>query len=296
MRVPARETDAEKLRIRDIGLKAGFDRGGRISPDVTPTPEGMATPLDGVIDISDKMSADGKVDWTAPEGRWVLMRFGYTPTDAINAPAPPEGVGLECDKLSREALDLHFTGMMAEVLKQAGPLAGKTLNNALIDSYERGCQNWTPAMRDEFRKRCGYDLVRYLPTLSGRVVGSIEQSGRFLWDFRRVISDLWCENYYGYFAELCRKRGLLSSAEVYGNGIFDNLQSGGAVDIPMGEFWVGGWTLETCKLAASSSHTYGRKLTGAESFTADDNHAKWAYDPYSIKALGDLAFTLGVNR
>lgn len=296
VRVPDRETDTDRLRIRDIAPKAGFDRGGRIDPDLSPTPEGMATPIEGVIDISDKMAPDGKLKWTVPEGRWALMRFGYTPTGAINAPAPPEGVGLECDKLSREALDLHFTGMMAEVQKLAGPLTGKTFNNALIDSYERGCQNWTPKMREEFKQRCGYDLVRYLPAIAGRVVGSIEQSERFLWDFRRVISDLWCENYYGYFAELCHKRGLLSSAEVYGNGVFDNLQSGGVVDIPMGEFWVGGWTLETCKLAASSSHTYGRKLTGAESFTADDNHAKWQYDPYSIKALGDLAFSLGVNR
>jgi hypothetical protein len=193
-------------------------------------------------------------------------------------------------------MDQHWSGMMATVLKDLGPLAGQSFNNALIDSYEVGSQNWTPKFRAEFLKRRGYDPLPWLPVTTGRVIGSIEASERFLWDFRRTICDLFADNYFGYFAELCRKNGLLASVEPYGNGSFDNLQVGGLPDIPMGEFWVGGAAAETTQLASSAAHTNGRKVVGAESFTADEARARWLMDPYALKALGDRIFSLGVNR
>src|SRR5262249_20081244 len=157
------------------------------------------------------MDSAGRLTWDAPEGVWAVLRIGYTPTGEENHPAPPEGRGLECDKLSREALDAHWAGQMATVLRAVGPLAGRTLNNALIDSYEVGSQNWTPKFREEFRRRRGYDPLPFLPVVAGNIVDSREVSERFLWDFRRTIADLFADNYYGYFAELCRRNGLKAS-------------------------------------------------------------------------------------
>ncbi len=294
-RKPEEETDNHKLRISNIREKACFSRGGRIAPDYSPTPRGMAVPRDSITDLTDRLQS-GRLTWDVPEGDWVLLRIGYTPTGEVNHPAPPSGLGLECDKLSKEALDAHWSGMMAAVLRDAGPLAGKTLNNALIDSYEVGSQNWTPRFREEFRQRRGYDPLPFLPVVTGRVVQSIVVSERFLWDFRRTIADMFADNYYGHFAELCREHGLFSSAEPYGNGPFDNMQCGGRVDIPMAEFWVGGGAMETTKMVSSVGHTYGRHVIGAESFTADVSHGRWMVDPYAIKALGDQVFCNGVNR
>jgi len=42
-------------------------------------------------------------------------------------------------------------------------------------------QNWTREFPREFQRRCGYDLRRYMPAMTGRVVGSAEESERFLW-------------------------------------------------------------------------------------------------------------------
>ena len=42
-----------------------------------------------------------------------------------NHPAPRSGLGLECDKLSRAALDTHWAGMMGPLVQGAGPLAGQ---------------------------------------------------------------------------------------------------------------------------------------------------------------------------
>jgi hypothetical protein len=295
-RVPQGEGSDRQLRIPGIMQKAAFERGDRIDPDDSPTPPGAATPKEGIIDLTSRLGADGALGWEVPAGDWVILRIGHSPTGKNNHPSPREGDGLECDKLSREAMDEHWAGMMGPVLADAGRLAGKSINNALIDSYEVFSQNWTPKLREEFRKRRGYDLLPYLPTVSGRVLGSREESERFLWDFRRTIADLWAENYFGYFGELCRKNGLLFSTEPYGNGAFDDIQAGGLSDIPMGEFWVGGAAMETTKLAASAGHTNGRTIIGAESFTADEGQGRFKVEPYSIKALGDLVFCQGINR
>jgi hypothetical protein len=136
----------------------------------------------------------------------------------------------------------------------------------------------------------------FLVSVTGRVVQSGEATERFLWDLRRTVCDLFADNYYGYMTELCHEHGLQFSTEGYGNGSFDNLQINGLPDIPMAEFWVGGGAVETTKMVSSSAHTHGKHIVGAESFTADDQHAKWLYDPYSLKALGDKMFSLGINR
>ena len=53
-------------------------------------------------------------------------------------------------------------------------------------------------MREEFRKRRGYDLLPLLPVFTGRVVESREVSERFLWDLRQTVSDMLVENYAGH--------------------------------------------------------------------------------------------------
>jgi len=262
-----------------------------------PTPSKVAT-LDPaqVLDLTKNLTPQGTLNWQVPAGEWTVLRMGHVPTGKDNHPAPPEGDGLEVDKLSREALDAFWQGTMATVLRDNKELAGKVLNNALVDSYEVGSQNWTPKMREEFKKRRGYDPLPWLPVIAGYAVDTPEKTERFLWDWRRTIADLYADNYYGYFGELCHRNGILFSTEPYGNGGFDNLQAGGKADIPMGEFWVGGGTLETTKIASSVAHVYGRKYVGAESFTADDTRGRWLEEPYAAKALGDLVFCNGVNR
>ena len=44
-------------------------------------------------------------------------------------------------------------------------------------------------------------LAKYLPAITGRVVGDLATTERFLWDFRRTIGDLYADNNYGRLAE-----------------------------------------------------------------------------------------------
>ncbi len=197
--------------------------------------------------------------------------------------------------MSKTALDAHWDGFMQKVFDDIGPLAGTTLTTSLIDSYEVGGQNWTKNFRKEFEKRRGYDLLKYLPTFTGRVVDNPEVSERFLWDLRRTIADLFAENYFGHFAELCRRHGLLNAVEPY-TGPFESLQSGAPADVVMGEFWSGSQGHPSVKMAASIAHIYGKTIVGAESFTASPEAGRWKNDPYEFKTLGDLMYCQGLNR
>ena len=291
-----RKPTEDAYRIPGIRAKAFFERGASGIGNTKGVPSGTAIGQKDTVLLT--CGADGSIQWDAPAGGdWVLLRIGHTSTGKTNHPAPQAGLGLECDKLSREAMDLHWQKGVAPILDAMGPeLVGKSLNNALIDSYEVGTQNWTPKFRAEFQKRCGYDPVPYLPIVTGRVMGSAEISERFLWDLRRVSADLYAENYAGRFKELCHQRGLKFSVEPYGDGPFDELQVGAMADIPMGEFWVNGAASETIKIAASSAHSTGRSIVGAESFTASEWEGRWLVEPYGVKTLGDRMFTQGLNR
>ena len=104
--------------------------------------------------------------------------------------------------------------------------------------------------------------------LTGRVVDNPEVSERFLWDLRRTIADLFADNYYAHFTELCHEHGLISSFEPY-TGPFESLQSGRTADVVMGEFWVRQpGAIPSVKLAGSIADIYGKQIVGTESFTA----------------------------
>ncbi len=287
-----------QLGIDNLTAKTFLDRGGETKPvENSNSSSDDVIQSDKIVDLTKQMAADGKLTWDAPEGNWTILRVGYTPNGRNNHPAPKEGTGLECDKLSKEAAEAHWAGMMGKIIADIGPLAGKTLNNVLIDSYEVGTQNWTAKFREEFQKRRGYDIAHFLPVFSRRIVDSPEITDRFLWDLRRTIADLFAENYAGTFAEMAHKAGMQFSVEPYGNCPTDDLQYGGHGDIIMGEFWTGASNAGgSTKLAAAVAHVYGRKYVGAESFTATPEVGRWLDDPYSMKALGDAVWCVGVNR
>lgn len=298
---PAEAHAGSPFRLKDAPGKAGFKRLDNPQPDDRDAPLDAMIPLDSIVDLSKNLTAEGHLEWDVPPGEWTVLRFGYTPTGVTNRPAPNEGIGLECNKLSRAGAVQHWNGIVQKVLDDVGELAPKTLNNVLIDSYETGRQNWTHDFATQFSERHGYDLKLYLPTVTGRVVESMEVSERFLWDFRRTIADLFLEEYFGAFAELCHDRGLSLSIEPYGRsfGNFHDVEVAAVADIPMGEFWVNrpdAWHEFSVKLAASAAHVHGRTYVGAESFTAGQVNAAWISHPGSLKALGDRFFAEGLNR
>ncbi|WNO54090.1 glycosyl hydrolase [Stakelama saccharophila] len=251
-----------------------------------------------VIDISDKVDASGRLDWRAPAGRWTILRMGHTTTGKINVAASDSGRGLEVDKLDAEAVNYQFDQSVAKVVKAAGPLAGTAFDTLEIDSYEAGLQNWTKKLPADFAARNDYAITRWLPALTGRIVGDVEQSDRFLFDFRRTLAELMADNYYGEMEKRANAAGLKFMVEAYGPGPFDELQVAGRVQVPMTEFWTRTpWTdNRTVKMVSSAAHVYGKNLITAEAFTGEAQTSRWSDYPYALKALGDLMYAKGFNQ
>jgi len=253
---------------------------------------------DTIVNLTAKLGQDGRLAWDVPEGKWTLLRVGHTSTGKDNHPAPIDGRGLESDKLSKHATEVHFAGLMQKLIDDSRSLVGekKTFVSTHIDSWETGSQNWTPKFREEFTRLRGYDPLPFLPVMRGRVIDSLEVSERFLWDVRMTVNDLLMENYAGHFRELAHKNKMRLSIEAYDGSPTDDMMYAGRADEPMAEFWQVGFSTEySCTEMASAAHVYGRPILGAEAFTSTDAE-KWLHHPGSIKARGDWAFCAGINR
>ncbi len=271
----------------------------QIMPDSRTAPDGDVIHRKDIVILTDKMDERGNLKWSAPAGDWTIVRFGHTTTGRTDHPAPEGGEGLECDKLSKAAAKFSWDHTVARVMEQAGPLVGKAFNNVLIDSYEVGFTNWTGGFDKIFEKHSGYDLIPYLPAITGRVIDNVDTTERFLWDFRRTIADTMAENYFGAFKELAHQNHMVLSIEPYGPGGFDDFQIAAVADIPMGEFWVDrpdAWHFWSVKLASSAAHALGEQFAGAESFTAGPPGSSFRNHPYTLKTLGDTYFARGLNR
>lgn len=250
-----------------------------------------------VLVLPGGLDAEGRMRCALPPGSWTVVRFGYTATGSKNHPAQPEGGGLECDKMDAETVAFQFEQSVGRIVREAGPLAGKALRGLLFDSFEGGYQNWTASMPQQFRALTGYDLLPWLPVLTGRTVHSRETSEAFLRDFRSAVARSIAENYYGTMRRLARERGLLIYAEAQG-GPVDPVFSGAQVDVPMNEFWMPSATPRagSIKMVASAAKAAGRTVVAAEAFTAKPEDDGMRVTLAQLKRPGDEAFAAGVNR
>ncbi|MBC7566911.1 MAG: glycosyl hydrolase, partial [Pedobacter sp.] len=298
--------------ISDIGEKALYYRAPYSSaPGVKPylsystkyesVPAGSAILKKDIIDLTDKMKANGELDWEVPFGNWIVVRFGKRNNGAITRPAPYPGLGFEADKFDtlamRNHLD-HYTGVLMKKLGKNSKNNIGGLKMLHMDSWEMGAQNWTGHFREEFIIRRGYDPLPFYPAYNGTVVESIALSERFLWDLRQTAQELVLQNHAGYVKQYANKNAMGLSIEPYDMNPNSDLELGAIADVPMAEFWSAGLGFNSafsCIEATSIAHVNGISLVPAEAFTAQDNEG-WKQYPASMKNQGDWAFATGINR
>ena len=260
-----------------------------------------------VVNLTTEFDTINGLNWKAPVGKWTIYRIGHASTGRPPHPVPDDVLGkvLEADKMSIEQSNWHWDNVLNPVQEHLGEFVGKSFKHMLIDSYEAGGQNWTPEFRDEFIKRKGYDPVPWLASFSltvgtendskdRRIIGSEEQTARFDWDFRDVISQLFFENGWKTGKQKLADLNMELQFEPYG-GPFDTPQGVALADLPMAEFWTAGigGIMPDVPAAARAS---GKTVVGAEAFTGRPEVSQFTEDPAFLKSSADKVFAQGINR
>jgi hypothetical protein len=301
---------------------SNFMRAGDVmEPTLAPwrdTPADAPIAPEKIVDLTAKLTPDGRLEWDVPPGRWTIVRTGHRMTGSRVMIPPPETDGLSIGWLSPEGVELQFKHLGEQLLADAAA-AGVKLKYFCDDSFEDGFPNWTERIIERFQHYRGYDPTPYLPVLAGYIVGSAERSDRFLHDYRKTVADCMADGHYRRFAELSHERGLLVQNESAGPSrsgtmCMDGLKNLGRSDLPQGEFWLGlrhdeeggldpklGYGVsrledgqnKVTKMVASAAHIYGQRLASAESFTSNRH---WLDSPATLKSPADRAFCEGINR
>ena len=293
------ENASRQLLCREIKVQGP----GRVRMEI-PLPEGVTAQWKDVavlavpegataVDISDRMDPQGGLEWDAPAGASRIMRIVASNTGQTLECPSPNSDGLIIDHLSREAATVDMTHILDRLLSVRTSLGA--LKTFMLDSYEvREAVDWTDDFVGAFRARHGYDPVPYLPALFAPEALDPGIASRFIYDYRKTVSDLIIENHFRTVRDLLNKRGvrLLAEAGHGGYARVDALKALGSADIPMGEFW-NHQRFWVVKEAASAAHIYGRRIVDAETLTGWRN---WQEGPAEYKRRFDIALCAGLNH
>ena len=206
------------------------------------------------------------------------------------------------DFFDPRATEFHLRHIAGTILKELGrgSFAGTSFQTMEFDSMELdGFTPWTETMADGFQRQVGYPVIGFLPFLTGWKLADPEAQERFLYDWRKFVSDRLIESHYATGRKVLQSYGVKLIAEAGGPGPpiwdsnpVDGIKALGAVDIPRGEFWIRHRGIFLVKEIASAAHVYGKRLVDAESFTT---WRRWIDGPLNHKDLADRALCEGLN-
>ena len=297
-------------RVNWAEEKSAFAPAMDFANKVSPSADDAVLPAD-VVDLTAKADANGLLNWSPPEGRWNIIRLGYSLIGKMNHPASKEATGLEVDKLDGDAVARYFVNYLEQYKSATDGMMGKKgLQFLVIDSWEAGAQNWTEKMMDEFNKRRGYSMLLWMPALTGKVIKSAEATEQFLFDFRKTLSEMVAEYHYDALTPILDSYGMKRYVESHEKGraiIADGMDVKRKADIPMSAMWtppkpgdpVSIFYEADIRESASVAHIYGQNLAAAESLTARGNVvpiSAWSYSPQNLKPTADLELANGLNR
>lgn len=254
-----------------------------------------------IIDLTSNLK-DSILEWNAPAGEWTIIRYGYTCTGAVTSTTSDGWGGLSLDHLSVEAFELFANTVIVPLIKTA-QTAGNSVKFLQTDSWEMSVVNWTRYFPEEFAKLRGYDIHKFMPVLTGRIVDNRQVSNRFLHDFRKTVGDCVENNHYRLFYNLAHQYGMGIHPESGGphSAPVDALKVMGISDFPQGEFWAMANTHRikdderlSVRQSACVAHTNGKRFVAAEGPTSIG--PQWERSPKDLKGNIDRVFCSGVNR
>ncbi|SDS61381.1 hypothetical protein SAMN04488543_2058 [Friedmanniella luteola] len=207
--------------------------------------------VDGVLEVPDGTGT-----------RVVLLATAqHTGQNVKRAAVGAEGPVL--DHYSAAATDAHLRAV-ADPLLDAVPAS--LLGSVFCDSLEVYEADWTPALPEEFARRCGYPLLPVLHALAA----DGPDSARVRADHHRTLVQLYEENFVQRIQRWASARGVPFRLQGYGTPPA-TVSSYRFADLPEGEGW--GWkTVTQTRWASSAGHLYDRPVISSEVWT-------WVHSP-----------------
>lgn len=255
-----------------------------------------------VIDLTKMVDADGRLRWQVPAGDWDILRFVCMNHGQRLIVPSPNSDGPMIDFFDPRATEFHLDHILSTILKELGreSFKGTSFKTLEFDSMELdGFTPWNGIMAAEFERRVGYPVIRFLPVLAGWKLKDEAAGQRFLYDWRKLVSDLLIDSHYVTGRKFLAPYGVKLIAESGGPGPpiwdsnpVDGIKALGAVDIPRGEFWIRHREIFLVKEIASAAHVYDKRLADAEAFTT---WRRWVDGPLNHKELADRALCEGLN-
>jgi hypothetical protein len=250
------------------------------------------------VELTDKISDDGEVDWLAPEGSWKVYAISQKPSgQKVKRPAVG-GEGWMLNPAYPQAATNWLTWFDGALANYHGskPLA------VFQDSYEYRT-DWSPDFFAQFEKRRGYKLQNELPALfadDSRFNNSTIQQfndpdhiARVKYDYRRTLSDIMAQQSEPAWIDWAHKNGFSTIYQAHGTpGNWLDLYAD--ADMPETEMFHNDRSILISKFASSAAHVAGHQLTGAETGTWLKEH--FTETLADVKYLADDMFLAGVNR
>lgn len=266
-----------------------------------PPPFALASAKEAVI-VTSHVDRQGRLRWNAPAGEWTIIRYVVMNTgERLKVPSPNSD-GWATDHFSAAATRAHMEHVATRLREAFPDLSKSGLRNLYLASYEVVGLVWSPGFLTDFERLRGYDMTPYLPVIFGGTIGNEETTARFLFDYRKTLSDVLISAYYRAASETAKRAGLGIKSEAGGPGPpihnvpVDSLLANSAVDEIQGEFWPfrpEAQSLWVVKETASAGHLYGKRRVHMEAFTSTHH---WYEGPQDLKESADRVFCEGANH
>jgi hypothetical protein len=151
------------------------------------------------LTLLDSTGKDGHIQWSAPEGQWVVVQFSLKPAMGFD--------GGFVDLMNPDTTNLFFNLVYGEYHRRFASYFGNTIHYSFSDHEgDYGYRiAWTPQLFAAFQKRADYDLRKMLPLL---IYNGGDLTTKVRTDYLATVTDLYGNSFWNGITKSAERLGI----------------------------------------------------------------------------------------
>jgi hypothetical protein len=151
------------------------------------------------LTLLDSSGKDRHIQWSAPEGHWVIVQFSLKPAMGFD--------GGFVDLMNPDTTNLFFNLVYGEYHRRFASYFGNTIHYSFSDHEgDYGYRiAWTPKLFAAFQDRTGYDLRKMLPLL---IYNGGDLTSKVRTDYLSTVTDLYGNSFWHGITESAEEIGI----------------------------------------------------------------------------------------